>query len=128
MLENLRTEEVPRLRLGVGLAEGEAGSPDLAAWVLAPFLPVEREAVEGLLARAAEAAEAWLAEGAEATMNRFNARRVCAARAQTHRMTDSPASWPAAAHRACWCRQRFLSVPPRWSGTVQAKGRLHADV
>lgn len=73
VLENLRTEEVPRLRLGVGLAEGEARSPDLAAWVLAPFLPAERDAVEALLARAAEAAEAWLAEGTEVAMNRFNA-------------------------------------------------------
>lgn len=73
VLENLRTEEVPRLRLGVGLPEGAEGSPDLAAYVLAPFRQEEGEAVESLVARAAEAAEAWLSEGIEAVMNRFNA-------------------------------------------------------
>ena len=73
VLENLRTEEVPRLRLGVGAAAEETRSPDLAAYVLAPFLLAEAPRVEELAARAAEAAEVWLEEGIEAVMNRFNA-------------------------------------------------------
>jgi PTH1 family peptidyl-tRNA hydrolase len=73
VLENLRTEEVPRLRLGVGAAEGETRSPDLATYVLAPFLPAEAATVEELIARAAAAVEVWLEAGIEAVMNRFNA-------------------------------------------------------
>lgn len=73
VLENLRTEEVPRLRLGIGAEEGSEPPPDLAEFVLAPFGAAEGAAIEALVARAADAAEAWLAEGIEAVMNRFNA-------------------------------------------------------
>ena len=73
VLENLRTEEVARLRLGIGLAEGSAPPVDLALFVLAPFAAEEVAAADQLVALAADAAEAWLAEGIEAMMNRFNA-------------------------------------------------------
>jgi len=68
----LRTDEVPRLRLGIA---PEEPPEDLVDFVLAPFEPGEREAVDALVARGADACEAWLADGAEAAMVRFNGRQ-----------------------------------------------------
>jgi PTH1 family peptidyl-tRNA hydrolase len=72
VIENLRTEEIPRLRLGIGPEEGGEPPSDLTAFVLEPFPSDQAEAVDLLVARAADAAEVWLAEGIEAVMNRFN--------------------------------------------------------
>jgi PTH1 family peptidyl-tRNA hydrolase len=71
IIESLRTAEIPRLRLGVA-PEGGVKYEDLADFVLAPFAPEEKEAVEEMIRRAADACEAWLAEGIEAAMGRFN--------------------------------------------------------
>ncbi len=71
VIENLRTAEVPRLRLGVAQEEKVAGE-DLAGFVLAPFAADERETVDGMIRRAADACEAWVREGVEAAMGRFN--------------------------------------------------------
>jgi len=68
----LRTDEVPRLRLGIA---PEAPPQDLVEFVLAPFEPGEREAVDAMVARAADACEAWLADGTDAAMARFNSPR-----------------------------------------------------
>lgn len=72
VLENLRTDQVPRLRLGVAPADGPPAGEDLADFVLAPFTGDETETVEQMIRRAADACEVWLAEGVEAAMNRFN--------------------------------------------------------
>jgi PTH1 family peptidyl-tRNA hydrolase len=72
VLQNLRTPEVPRLRLGVGPEDAEVGGEELADYVLEPFTAGERERVDEMVARAADACECWLAEGAQAAMNRFN--------------------------------------------------------
>jgi PTH1 family peptidyl-tRNA hydrolase len=72
VIENLRTAEVPRLRLGVAQEEKVAGGEDLVNFVLAPFAPDERETVEAMIRRAAEACEAWVREGVDAAMGRFN--------------------------------------------------------
>lgn len=71
ILENLSTAEVPRLRLGVA---GEPPPPPeaLRDFVLAPFDPAEKTAVETLVERAADACLCWLEEGAERAMARFN--------------------------------------------------------
>jgi PTH1 family peptidyl-tRNA hydrolase len=71
IIENLRTREVARLRLGVGREEPVAGE-DLADYVLEPFAKDEREAAEAMVQRAADACEVWLAEGPSAAMSRFN--------------------------------------------------------
>jgi PTH1 family peptidyl-tRNA hydrolase len=66
---------VPRLRVGVGRgpAAGEGTSrPDLADHVLARFEPGEREEVERLTARAADAAEMFVTSGIGMVMNRYN--------------------------------------------------------
>jgi PTH1 family peptidyl-tRNA hydrolase len=72
VLENLRTAEVPRLRCGVGPAEGELPGDELVEYVLSPFDREEEETVAAMIERAADACEAWLDEGIEAAMNRFN--------------------------------------------------------
>jgi peptidyl-tRNA hydrolase, PTH1 family len=61
--------EVPRLRLGVGRGDARR---DLADHVLARFDAEEAAEVERMIARAADAAEVFVAEGIAAVMNRFN--------------------------------------------------------
>lgn len=72
VIENLRTAEVPRLRLGVAAGEGRPTGEDLVAFVLSPFAPEELETVGEMVRRAADACEAWVREGIEAAMGRFN--------------------------------------------------------
>jgi PTH1 family peptidyl-tRNA hydrolase len=69
VLEHLGSDDFARLRMGVG--PGPDGA-DLAEFVLEEFEPHEREAVEQMLDRAADALESWIQEGPEATMRRFN--------------------------------------------------------
>src|SRR6476469_3316998 len=54
ILENLRSAEVPRLRLGVAGEEKVPGE-ELADFVLGPFAAAERGAVEEMIRRAADA-------------------------------------------------------------------------
>lgn len=72
ILENLRTDQVARLRLGVAGPDGPPPGERLPEFVLAPFEEAERETVGEMVVRAADACEAWLREGADAAMNRFN--------------------------------------------------------
>jgi len=73
VVENLQSDEVPRLRLGVAREGGAPpGGDELADFVLSPFAPEESAAVGDMVARGADACEAWLAQGIEAAMNAFN--------------------------------------------------------
>jgi len=72
IIENLRTQEVPRLRCGVGLQEGAVPGEDLAEFVLGPYEGDEIEAAEEMVLRAANACETWLRQGVTEAMNRFN--------------------------------------------------------
>jgi peptidyl-tRNA hydrolase, PTH1 family len=72
ILEALRTDEVPRLRLGAREGDAAPAAEELVAFVLAPFPPDRREVVEKMVERAADACESWLSEGLEITMSRFN--------------------------------------------------------
>jgi PTH1 family peptidyl-tRNA hydrolase len=72
VVENLRTDRVPRLRLGCGGEDGPPAGEDLVEYVLSPFRPDEQEAVREMVERAADACEAWVARGIEAAMNEFN--------------------------------------------------------
>lgn len=72
ILESLRTDQVPRLRLGIAGPDGPPAGEALPEFVLAPFVAGERETVGEMVRRAADACEAWVREGAEVAMNRFN--------------------------------------------------------
>ena len=67
VLERLRTQDVARLRLGVGPVP--TGESDIE-FVLNQF--VDTEDVEGLVQRGSAATCCWLQHGIEAAMNRFN--------------------------------------------------------
>jgi PTH1 family peptidyl-tRNA hydrolase len=69
VIEQLGTEDFPRLRVGVGRGDGRR---DLADHVLATFDRDERPIVEDTVGRAADAAAAFVAEGIGPMMNRFN--------------------------------------------------------
>ena len=60
----------PRLRVGVGRGDARR---DLADHVLAKFEPAEREQLESIITRAADAAEMFAAEGIVKVMNTYNA-------------------------------------------------------
>lgn len=66
---SLGTEQVPRLRIGVGRGDARR---DLADHVLARFDPDERDLIAEAIERAADAAELFVAEGPLAAMNRYN--------------------------------------------------------
>ena len=72
IIQNLRSERVPRLRLGIAPRELDVGDIDLVDFVLTSFASDELNNVQEMLDRAADACEFWLQEGSEATMNRFN--------------------------------------------------------
>lgn len=67
----LASEYFPRLRIGVGSAFEPGGQVD---YVLSPFAPEERPVLDDAVAHAAEAALAFVADGVDAAMNRYNRR------------------------------------------------------
>ena len=69
VIERLGTTEFPRLRLGVGRGDGRR---DLADHVLSTFERSERAELESVIARAADAAEMFVAEGIGKVMNTYN--------------------------------------------------------
>ncbi len=70
---SLQSDEMPRLRLGVGAEAGApAGGEELVGFVLAPFEAAEEDAVAAMVRHAADACESWVAAGIEAAMNAFN--------------------------------------------------------
>jgi PTH1 family peptidyl-tRNA hydrolase len=69
VIERLGTTEFARLRLGVGRGDARR---DLADHVLARFEPGERAELETFIARAADAAEMFAAEGMNKVMNTYN--------------------------------------------------------
>ena len=72
ILENLRTDQVARLRIGIAGPAGPAAAEGLVDYVLSPFTPAEEAALAPVVQRAADACEAWLRDGIDAAMSRFN--------------------------------------------------------
>lgn len=70
IIENLGTDAVARLRMGVGA--GELDGAELVDFVLGEFSPEEEADVEAMIRRAADACEAWCQDGAESVMRKFN--------------------------------------------------------
>jgi len=69
LIASLGTLGFPRLRIGVGRGDTRR---DLANHVLARFEPDERSVIDDAIARAADAAELFIADGVPAAMNRYN--------------------------------------------------------
>jgi peptidyl-tRNA hydrolase, PTH1 family len=69
LVERLGSTEFPRLRLGVGRGDERR---DLADHVLSKFERDEQEALEGFIARAADAAEMFAVDGIGKVMNVYN--------------------------------------------------------
>ena len=65
---NFATEEIPRLRIGIGAVPG-GGAVD---WVLGRFFAEEMPAVEKAVTRAAEAVKVTIDKGVVSAMNTFN--------------------------------------------------------
>ena len=70
IIAELRTEDIPRLRIGIG---PQPPGWDSADFVLGRFSPQEEKAFQEVLAEAGEAVRVAAQEGLEAAMNRFNA-------------------------------------------------------
>lgn len=73
ILQRLKTEEVPRLRIGIG--QPPPGW-DAVAFVLSRFRAEESPVLETTLRRAADAAVDWVEHGVAYCMNRYNADEV----------------------------------------------------
>jgi PTH1 family peptidyl-tRNA hydrolase len=69
IIERLGTTEFARLRLGVGRGDQRR---DLADHVLSKFEPEERAELDLFIARAADAAEMFAADGIASVMNAYN--------------------------------------------------------
>lgn len=65
----LRTEDIPRVRLGIGKPGGHGAAIN---YVLSKFAKSEAEKVEDMVFRASQAVEVCIKEGLEVAMNRFN--------------------------------------------------------
>ncbi len=69
ILRRLGTEEVPRLRIGIGIPPERWDATD---YVLSKFTRKEVPEIEGAVVRAADAVIVWAREGIEPCMNRYN--------------------------------------------------------
>jgi peptidyl-tRNA hydrolase, PTH1 family len=69
VIASLRTQEFPRLRLGIGASPGRQSTID---YVLGTFRKSEQKTADELIAYTADAIEAAATEGLGKAMNRFN--------------------------------------------------------
>lgn len=69
IIEHLASEEFARMRIGIGRPPGRM---DAATYVLQPFTPAERAAIDQALANGAQAVLTFIREGLDAAMNRYN--------------------------------------------------------
>ena len=70
IIAKLGTDAFPRIRIGVGAPPHP--DYDMADWVLSSFKNQDAEDMLAAAARAAQAAQCYIAQGAERAMNRFN--------------------------------------------------------
>jgi PTH1 family peptidyl-tRNA hydrolase len=72
VVEQLGTTAFPRMRLGVGRGASDPGNRNLSSHVLGKFDQAEREQVDALTTRAADAAGMFVAEDIRKVMNAYN--------------------------------------------------------
>ena len=70
IIQHLGTDQFPRVKVGVG--QKPHPDYDMADWVLGKFQGEDKKAIDAAVARAADAVECYLKEGATKAMNRFN--------------------------------------------------------
>ena len=70
IIAKLGTDAVPRIRIGVGAPPHP--DYDMADWVLSSFKNQDAEDMLAAAARAAQAAQCYITQGADRAMNRFN--------------------------------------------------------
>ena len=69
---HLKTQEYPRLRLGIRPEDERRIGSDLAEFVLGRFGSEEAAIVRGLMPTMVGLVETWIVEGVETAMNRYN--------------------------------------------------------
>ncbi len=69
IIEQLGTEEFPRIRVGIGRPPGKMNSVD---FILNKFKNAETSDLDLILDKCADAVESFLKDGIDAAMNRFN--------------------------------------------------------
>lgn len=69
ILQQMGTQEVPRLRIGIGPVPDRWSTVD---FVLGKFNRDERQLADETICKAADAAECWVADGTTAAMNKYN--------------------------------------------------------
>lgn len=74
IIEVLGTDAFPRIRIGVGAPPHP--DYDTIDWVLSVFRDQDAEDMAEAASRAADAAECYIAEGAEKAMNRYSQKKV----------------------------------------------------
>ena len=74
VIDQLGTNHFPRLRCGLATDTMPLNKKELVHFVLSPFAKEDRETVERMIGRAAEAILAAATDGLHSAMNRFNTR------------------------------------------------------
>lgn len=69
IIQQLGTQDFPRLRMGIGRPPGQMQASD---YVLEPFQKAEREFLREFIDRAVDALECYIENGLETAMNRYN--------------------------------------------------------
>ena len=69
---HLKTQEYPRLRIGIRPEDERRIGNDLADFVLDKFARDEADRVRELMPRLTDVVAVWMKDGAEAAMNKFN--------------------------------------------------------
>ena len=72
VVEHLKTQEFPRLRMGVG---APAKKEEAVDFVLSEFTPKEKKELGTFVGQAADCCRFWLTDGAAKAMSQFNQRK-----------------------------------------------------
>ena len=78
IISHLRTQEFPRLRLGIGAADKDRGDRDgaVVSHVLGKFAPTERKLMDTVIVEAGDAVDFSLRKGVSHAMSRYNGREI----------------------------------------------------